>query len=152
MWPFSALKAMGGHSAKVSQGSVIPMKFAAVILGTATLFAVGALASTANAAGGDPVHGKAVFARCAACHDLNSGKTILGPSLKGIIGRKAGSENGFSYSAAMKGKGVTWNPTTLDAFITAPSKFVPGTRMPFAGIPDAKDRADLIAYLQQAAH
>ncbi|EGD58461.1 cytochrome c, class I [Novosphingobium nitrogenifigens DSM 19370] len=127
------------------------MKFAAVMLAGAALAAAG-IATNANAAGGDAAHGKTVFARCAACHDLNTGKTLLGPTLKGIVGRKSGSIAGFAYSPAMKAKGVVWTPGNLDQFITSPTKFVPGTRMPFAGLPDAKDRADVIAYLQQAAH
>jgi cytochrome c len=125
------------------------MTFSNIILGSAALLAMG-MTTQANAA--DAAHGKTVFARCAACHDLNTGRTLLGPSLKGIVGRKSGSMPGFSYSAAMTAKGIAWTPTNLDMFITAPTKFVPGTRMPFAGIPDAKDRADLIAYLEQSAH
>lgn len=127
------------------------MKFSGLMISVAALAAVGAVATTASAAGPDADHGKTVFARCAACHDLNTGKTLLGPSLKGIVGRKAGSVAGFAYSPAMKAKAVTWNQATLDGFLTAPMKYVPGTRMPFAGIPVAQDRADLIAYLQKAA-
>ncbi len=122
------------------------MSFSRLMLGTAALFAM-----TGSAHAADAAHGKTVFARCAACHDLNTGRTVLGPSLKGIVGRKAGSMPGFSYSPAMLAKGIAWSPGNLDQFITAPTKFVPGTRMPFAGIPDAKDRADLIAYLEAAA-
>ncbi|MEO0033097.1 MAG: hypothetical protein RIS94_2855 [Pseudomonadota bacterium] len=127
------------------------MKFAGLMISAAALAAIGAVATTASAAGPDAAHGKTVFARCAACHDLNTGKTLLGPSLKGIVGRKSGSMPNFAYSPAMKSKAVTWNPATLDGFLTAPMKYVPGTRMPFAGIPSAQDRADLIAYLQQSA-
>lgn len=129
------------------------MKISGVVFGLASAGALAATAVSASAAGGgDAAHGKQVYARCAACHDLNSGKTLLGPSLKGIIGRKAGSVAGFAYSPALKAKAMAWTPQALDAFLTAPMKAIPGTRMPFAGIPDAKDRADLIAYLQQAAH
>lgn len=115
--------------------------------------AVAALAGAAQAAGtaGDPVKGKTVFARCAACHDLNTGAVRMGPSLKGIIGRKAGSVANFGYSAGMKSKGVVWKEDTLDAFLAGPMKYVPGTRMAFPGIANAKDRADVIAYLKQAA-
>lgn len=115
--------------------------------------AVAALAGAAQAAGtaGDPVKGKTVFARCAACHDLNTGAVRMGPSLKGIIGRKSGSVANFGYSAGMKGKGVVWKEDTLDAFLTSPMKYVPGTRMAFPGIANAKDRADVIAYVKQAA-
>jgi cytochrome c len=125
------------------------MTFSNILLGSAALVAAAGMATTANAA--DAAHGKTVFARCAACHDLNTGRTVLGPSLKGIVDRKAGSVPGFSYSPAMKAKGIDWTPANLDMFIASPTKYVPGTRMPFAGIPDAKDRADLIAYLKEAA-
>jgi len=127
------------------------MKFAGFVVGFAAVAAIGAIAGTASAAGPDAAHGKTVFARCAACHDLNTGKTLLGPSLKGVFGRKAGSVPGYAYSPAMKAKGVAWNAASLDAYIAAPMKNTPGTKMPFAGIPNPQDRADLIAYLQQAA-
>jgi len=127
------------------------MKFTAILFGAAALLAAGAASAAIAADGPDPVHGKTVYARCVACHDLNTGATRLGPSLKGIVGRKSGSVAGFAYSPAMKAKGVTWNPATLDAYLTGPAKFVPGNRMAFAGLPDPKDRADLIAYLAQAA-
>jgi cytochrome c len=123
------------------------MRILSVLCATAALLG---FAGNANAA--DVAHGRTVFARCAACHDLNTGKTVLGPSLKGVIGRKAGSVAGFTYSPAMKARDVDWTAGNLDLFIAAPTRFVPGTRMPFAGLPDAKDRADLIAYLEQAAH
>ena len=123
-----------------------------VLFGAATLAAITA-AGAAQAAGpaGDAARGKTVFARCAACHDLNTGAVRMGPSLKGIIGRKAGAVANFGYSAGMKGKGVTWGPDTLDAFLIAPMKYVPGTRMAFPGLSNAQDRADVIAYLKQAA-
>ncbi|MBF5091824.1 cytochrome c family protein [Novosphingobium sp. NBM11] len=128
------------------------MKFVAVMAGLA---AVGIAASAASAApsgpAGDAGRGRTVFARCAACHDLNTGATRLGPSLKGIVGRKSAAMANFNYSAQMKAKNVTWNKTTLDAFLTSPTRYVPGTRMAFAGLPNPQDRADLIAYLQQAA-
>jgi cytochrome c len=123
-----------------------------VALGAATLAAFTA-AGAAQAAGpaGDATRGKTVFARCAACHDLNTGAIRMGPSLKGVVGRKAGTFANFNYSAGMKGKGVTWGPDTLDAFLTAPMKYVPGTRMAFPGLSNAQDRADVIAYLKVAA-
>jgi len=116
----------------------------------AALTAAGA-AQAAGPAAGDAARGKTVFARCAACHDLNTGAVRMGPSLKGIIGRKAGSVANFGYSAGLKGKGVTWNVDTLDAFLAGPMKYVPGTRMAFPGLSNAQDRADVIAYLKQAA-
>lgn len=101
---------------------------------------------------GDSSHGRQVFARCAACHDLNTGATVLGPSLKGIVGRKAGAIAGYAYSPALRGADLVWSPANLDAYIASPTRFVPGTQMAFAGLPDAKDRADLIAWLQTATH
>lgn len=106
----------------------------------------------AQSSAGDPVRGHTVYARCVACHDLNTGVTRLGPSLKGVMGRKAGGVADFAYSAAMKGSGVTWDAASLDAFLKAPASFMKGSRMAFAGISDAQDRADVIAYLQQSAH
>ena len=117
----------------------------------AALTAAGAVQAAGGIAG-DAGRGKTVFARCAACHDLNTGAIRMGPSLKGVIGRKAGTFANFSYSAGMKGKGVTWAPDTLDVFLSGPMKYVPGTRMAFPGLSNAQDRADLIAYLKQAAH
>ncbi|WP_353227090.1 c-type cytochrome [Novosphingobium sp.] len=122
------------------------------LVAASMLCAATALATTtAQPTGGDADHGKTVYARCAACHDLNTGKTVLGPSMKGIVGRKAGAMPGFAYSPALQASAVVWTPASLDAYIAAPTRFVPGTNMAFAGLPDARDRADLIAFLQQAA-
>lgn len=100
---------------------------------------------------GNPVRGKTVYARCAACHDLNTGATRLGPSLKGIVGRTSGTMPGFNYSAAMKDKAVVWSPSILDAYLAAPAKTIPGNRMAFPPLTNAQDRADLIAFLGEAA-
>ena len=90
--------------------------------------------------------GKQVFAQCAACHSID-GSNGVGPSLKGIVGRKAGTFAGFRYSRAMKNANITWTTTRLDAYIANPQKVVPGNLMPFSGLPDAKARAELVAYL-----
>lgn len=116
----------------------------------AALALAGATVAAAQPAG-DAVRGKTVYARCAACHDLNTGVTRLGPSLKGVVGAKAAQKRGFAYSAALKGRDLTWDAATLDTFLTSPSRAVPGNRMAFAGLPNPQDRADLIAYLTQAA-
>jgi cytochrome c len=99
-------------------------------------------------AAGDAVKGKAVFARCAICHAVNN-QNRIGPHLNGVIGRKAGSVAGFNYSPAMKAHGAktTWNPQTLDVYLTAPQKVVKGTKMAFAGLANPADRANVIAYL-----
>ena len=100
---------------------------------------------------GDASRGKTVFARCAACHDLNTGTTRLGPSLKGVVGRTSGTMPNFNYSQAMKNKAIKWNDATLNAYLSAPSKYVPGNRMAFPPMANAQDRADLIAFLGKSA-
>ncbi len=124
---------------------------AGTLLGAALLFSSGGSVSAAPAPAGDPVKGKAVFARCAICHDLNTGANRLGPTLKGVMGRKAGTAPGFAFSPALKAKGATWNAASLDAFLASPARYAPGNKMAFAGLPNAKERADLIAYMKQAA-
>lgn len=113
----------------------------------AAAFAI-ALAGWANAAAPDASHGAEVYTRCLACHSLASDR--VGPHHCGLIGRRAGSVPGFAYSDAMKKSKLTWDEKTLDRFLQNPMKMVPGTSMTYAGVPDAKDRADVIAYLQQA--
>lgn len=100
---------------------------------------------------GDPVKGKKIFTRCAACHSLEPNVNKIGPSLHGIIGRGAGAIDGFKYSEAMKNSGVTWDIETLDKYLANPKKFVPGNKMIFPGLPKPTDRADIISYLQEAA-
>lgn len=89
--------------------------------------------------------GKKQFAICSVCHSVDHSNGV-GPYLNGIVGRAAGSVDGFHYSRAMKAAG-TWSTARLDAFVAEPQHAVPGTVMPYAGMPDAKARADLIAYL-----
>ncbi|HXO70124.1 MAG TPA: c-type cytochrome [Bradyrhizobium sp.] len=101
-------------------------------------------------ADGDAARGEAKFQDCAACHKLEAGANNLGPSLHGIFTRKAGELADFRYSPAIKRSGITWTPETLDKFITDPQAVVAGNRMPYAGMASASDRADLIAYLQNA--
>lgn len=102
-------------------------------------------------ADGDPQAGQAVFQQCKVCHSLQPGQHQIGPSLAGVIGRKAGTAAGYEYSAAMKESGVTWTTENLEKFLASPQSFVPGTSMPFAGLPDEHDRENLVAYLRQAA-
>lgn len=108
------------------------------------------VASAPLARAADPEKGKAVFEQCAACHSLGDPGDYDGPMLKGVIGRKAGSLEEYRYSAAMKRSDVTWDPTTLDKYVTDPQAFIPGNRMAFAGISDKAQRDDLIAYLSIA--
>ena len=106
--------------------------------------------STAFVRGADVEKGKVAFEQCAACHSLDGSGNDDGPTLKGVIGRKAGSLEDFRYSAAMKRSDVTWDAATLDKYIADPQAFIPGNRMAFAGIADSSQRDDLIAYLAVA--
>jgi cytochrome c len=101
-------------------------------------------------ADGDAARGEKRFEDCASCHSVASGQNGVGPSLHGIFGRKAASLDDFRYSPAMRKSGITWTPQTLDSFIADPQKLVSANRMPYAGLVDAADRADLIAYLEKA--
>jgi nitrite reductase (NO-forming) len=95
----------------------------------------------------DAAAGKAAFRKCQACHSLIEGKNGVGPSLAGIVGKKAGSAAGYNYSSAMKASGLTWNVATLDTYLTDPQKAVPGNKMPFPGIKTDNERRTLIAFL-----
>jgi cytochrome c len=116
---------------------------------TLALFTILLLASAARA-DGDAARGEAKFQDCAACHKLEAGANNVGPSLHGIFARKAGEIADFRYSPAMKKSGIVWTPETLEKFLTEPQALVPANRMPYAGMASAADRADLIAYLQNA--
>lgn len=96
--------------------------------------------------------GRILFLQCAACHDLGpTGIAKVGPSLAGLPGRKAGSVEGFSFSAALRESGAMWTPELLDAFIERPSAVVAGTTMVFAGIAAPADRAALVRYVFETA-
>ena len=100
---------------------------------------------------GDAVAGRQVFKKCQACHSLDAGKIILGPSLAGIVGRKSGAEPNFNYSPALKQAALTWDAATLDGYLMDPQKVVPGNRMPFPGLKTDHDRKDVIAFLAAPA-
>jgi cytochrome c len=98
-------------------------------------------------ASADAQRGEQVYARCAACHALAFDR--VGPRHCGLFGRQAGSVPGFDYSAAMKNSKITWNEKTLERFIAKPLAMVPSSTMTYDGVADARDRSDLIAYLQR---
>jgi len=94
--------------------------------------------------------GETLFKKnCAICHTLEAGKNKIGPSLAGVVGRKAGSVPGFAYSAANKNSGDIWDAQTLDTYLADPRKFMPGTKMVFAGLKNPDDREALIEYLKE---
>lgn len=97
---------------------------------------------------GDAVKGKRVFSKCMACHSMTAGQNRVGPSLFEIAGNPAGAVANFKYSPAMESAGVVWDDATLDGYLNNPKAFMPGNRMMFPGVPDAQDRADVIAFLK----
>lgn len=117
------------------------------------LFAVLLLSRPAETASpsGDPARGAGAFRQCAACHSLEPGLHLTGPSLAGIWERKAGTGEGFPrYSDALKKSGIAWNEKTLREFLKNPQGLIPGNLMPFPGIQDEKQIADLVGYLKTA--
>ena len=121
--------------------SVVSGLMAAVVLGVG-------LSSSAMA--GDAALGEKVFKKCKACHVVDKEKHKTGPHLVNVIGRTAGTAEGYKkYSKAMKNSGIVWDDETLDGYLEKPKKYLKGTRMAFAGLKKEKDRANVIAYLKQ---
>lgn len=112
----------------------------------AALFTAGAAPALAQ----DAAAGEKVFVQCRACHQIGeTAKNAVGPVLNGLFGRKAGTVEGYNYSAANKNSGITWDETVFREYIKDPKAKIPGTKMVFAGIKDDKRIDDLIAFLKQ---
>jgi len=120
------------------------MRFPNLILGLVASLVLGP--NPAPAA--DIEAGKVAFKKCALCHTAEPGKNKIGPSLFGVVGRKSGNVDNFSYSEAMKNFDHTWDAETLDTYLADPRAVVPGTKMIFPGIKDKTERDDVIAYLE----
>ena len=104
------------------------------------------LMETAN-----PDRGRRLYIQCRACHTLIAdGNQVLGPNLRGFMDRPAGAAPGYEYSEALLAAELAWTPETLDRWMLSPSEVIPGNKMIFAGIRKARDRADLVAWLQQS--
>ena len=114
------------------------------------LIALGfALSTTPAMATGDAAAGEKVFKKCKACHVVDAEKHKTGPHLVNLMGRAAGSADGYKkYSNAMKSSGIVWNEETLDGYLEKPKAYVKGTRMLFAGLRKKEDRDNVIAYLK----
>ncbi len=109
-------------------------------------------ASAGTAFAGDSAAGEVVFKKCAPCHAVGEGAKIkVGPALNGLDARKAGSVEGYSYSSANKGSGITWNEASFKDYIKDPKAKIPGTKMVFVGLKNDKDADDLWDYLKQFA-
>ena len=106
------------------------------------------LPASGTRADGDPAAGAVVFKKCALCHSPDAGVNKVGPSLHGVVDRHSASLPTYSYSPAMKAADKTWDEKELDTYLTNPRKEVPNTKMIFPGLPDEKDRQDVIAYLK----
>ena len=126
--------------------------FIRAAFGALAVCAVFLSSSSLASESGDPVAGKGVFRACVACHSLEPGRHMTGPSLAGIWGRKAGTGEGFTrYSDALRRSEIVWDDTTLNAWLANPRTYIPGNRMTFRGLPDDGPRRDLIAFLRQAS-
>jgi cytochrome c len=119
------------------------LRFSIAVLGLAAV----AVAAGPVSSDGDPVAGKLACDRCLGCHSPERDRT--GPRHCGLFGRVAGSVAGFDYSNVMQDSDIIWDRNTLDQFLESPLTFMPGTRMGFAGIKNATERSNIIAYLEE---
>jgi len=133
---------------KSMQSTRRPGLRAILLCATGVIVATHSVCATASpaAAAGDATSGKALYQVCMGCHSLDDDD--VGPRHRGVVGRAAGSVQGYAYSSALKNSRIVWDRATLDRWLTNPQTLVPGTKMFFA-MPNEKDRADVIAYLAE---
>jgi cytochrome c len=118
-------------------------------LAAAALLVVAGVAQAGDGADAAMLKGKQAFQICAACHSVSAdGAHALGPNLRGVVGRKAGTAPGFAYSKAMKNSGLAWTKEDLDAFLASPMEKLPKNAMPYAGMKDAETRHAVIQYIE----
>ena len=135
---------------KVSAGAV-RASHQLFLTGLFTLLVLGLPGPQTVAGAGDPERGAQVFRSCSSCHTLERDAHRTGPSLAGVLGRQAGTAEGFHrYSDALRSADLVWREDTLNSFLADPQTFLPGNRMTFPGLADARARADVIAYLETA--
>jgi cytochrome c len=129
------------------EGSMQMTRLMQALLGLAVLALAG---GPVLAQEGDAAAGEKVFNKCKACHVLDEEKNRVGPYLLGIMGRPAGTAEGFTYSPAMKDSGIVWDETTISEYVADPRAYVPGNRMAFPGLKKEEDITNLMAYLKEA--
>ena len=122
--------------------------------GVSSVFAAGCIPPEASSAFDVDIDaGKKIFRKCKVCHTLKAGgKNKIGPNLHSVIGRDAGTVDGFKYSKAMKESGIVWNEKMLRAFLTNPKKFIPGNKMPFPGLKKPEQIENVIAYITEKSN
>jgi cytochrome c len=121
------------------------MKAPAIIVAFAMLAGSGAAVSAQDAAAGEKV-----FLKCRACHQVGeNAKNLVGPVLNGLLGRKAGTVEGYSYSEPNKNSGIVWDEAVLAEYLKNPRAKIPGTKMIFPGLPKDEEIVNLIAFLKQ---
>ncbi|MEO1247182.1 MAG: cytochrome c family protein [Pseudomonadota bacterium] len=143
----AALSACGGTADSPENGNAAPPLTAATLGEQIVLTPAEWLASEPYVSA-DPAAGKKTAGVCLACHSLTEGgPNMIGPNLHGFFASPVGNVAGYSYSNALSSAGFVWTPRALDAWLAEPAKFLPGNRMTYPGVPNADDRANLIAYL-----